>query len=190
MATHYPSLGVTSEDIPGLETFIAGGFPRAEMPALIAQGSPALKRGTILGAITASGKLRRYSRAAVMTGGAFATDSDTGKVSGAATIFLVGDVLKNAAGTTVGTIESIDGDTITLAANAAVAVAVGADIYADGGSGTPVGVLGMDTVAATDGDLPTFMYVTGEFNEALLIGLNAASRTALAALNIYAKRVS
>lgn len=58
------------------------------------------------------------------------------------------------------------------------------------GSETAVGILGVDVPAPTGaGDTPAFMYVTGEFNQALLIGLDTAARADLAALNIYAKKV-
>lgn len=59
------------------------------------------------------------------------------------------------------------------------------------GTGTIIGVLGVDTIATGVGQTtPAFMYVEGEFNEDKLIGLDAAGRTALQALGIYAKRVS
>ena len=59
------------------------------------------------------------------------------------------------------------------------------------GTGTIIGVLAVDTIATGAGETtPTFMYVEGELNEDKLVGLDAAGRTALQALGIYAKRVN
>jgi hypothetical protein len=70
-----------------------------------------------------------------------------------------------------------------------ILISSGAGVAPYTGTGTIVGVLGVDTPAATGGDVPAFMYKTGEFNEDKLVGLDAAGRTALQALNIYARRV-
>lgn len=60
------------------------------------------------------------------------------------------------------------------------------------GTGTILGVLAHDTPATT-GELRAVMFVTGEFNEAKLIGLTtgteATNRAALEAMNIYPKPV-
>ena len=59
--------------------------------------------------------------------------------------------------------------------------------YANGGAdgtGTPVGVLGVD-VDASLSDVSAFMYVTGEFNQSALTGFDEAARSALEALNCY-----
>jgi hypothetical protein len=64
-----------------------------------------------------------------------------------------------------------------------------ATAYAGGGVGTVIGILGVDTPAATGGDVPSFVYKTGEFNEDLLVGFDEAARPLLRALNIYAKKV-
>jgi hypothetical protein len=60
------------------------------------------------------------------------------------------------------------------------------------GTGTILGVLAHDTPATT-GELRAVMYVTGEFNQALLVGLTsgteATNRAALKDMGIYAKPV-
>lgn len=48
MATLYPSLGFTSQDINPDDSFFAGSFPRAENPCTILTGQTALPRGTLL----------------------------------------------------------------------------------------------------------------------------------------------
>lgn len=92
----------------------------------------ACQKGDVLGEITSSGLMRRRSRSLV-TGTAFATTSPTGTVADGS-VFKVGDALTNAAGAAVGTVQSIVGNTITLAANAAVAVATGAAVLGSDGS--------------------------------------------------------
>lgn len=94
----------------------------------------ACQKGDVLGEITASGLMRRRTKTTVDTT-AFATNSATGKLADVSP-FVVGDVLKNAAGATIGTIDSINTETrvVTLAANAAVAVADGAGVYGSDGS--------------------------------------------------------
>lgn len=59
---------------------------------------------------------------------------------------------------------------------------------ASDGSEVAAGVLGCD-VDATSGDVSAFMWTTGEFNEAKLIGLDATGKADLAALNVYAVKV-
>lgn len=58
------------------------------------------------------------------------------------------------------------------------------DNAASDGSQTAVGVLGCD-VDASSGDVSAFMWTTGEFNEAKLIGLDTAGRADLEAINLY-----
>jgi len=94
------------------------------------------QKGDILGIITASGLARRRTRTTVDTT-AFADDSPTGKVADP-TVFKDGDVLKNAAGATIGTIAvggiNLVTRVITLTDDAEVAVANGAGVYGSDGS--------------------------------------------------------
>lgn len=96
----------------------------------------ACRQADLMGIITASGLLRRRTQAKV-TGTAFATNSPTGTVDDAS-VFAVGDALKNAAGSAVGTILSInlETNTITLSANASNAVATDANVFGSDGSQT------------------------------------------------------
>lgn len=57
------------------------------------------------------------------------------------------------------------------------------------GTETIIGVLSRDHEDSTNGTIPSTMYVEGEFNEDALIGLDAAGRTAMQALGMFAKRV-
>ena len=95
--------------------------------ATMANGS-ACQRGDVLGVTTADGLLRRRTRdfadgAGFVTTSAVGYFEDSGK-------FKPGDVLKNAAGTTIGTVAAgginAQNNSITLTGNAAGAVAVGA----------------------------------------------------------------
>lgn len=112
----------------------------------------ACQKGDVMGVITASGLLRRRTKSDVDTI-AFAVDSDTGKLDDV-TPFAAGDVLKNAAGTTIGTIESINTATrvITLTGNAGVAVADGAGVY--GSDGSQVAAVIAEEGSDGDGDTP------------------------------------
>lgn len=96
----------------------------------------ACQKGDVMGEITASGLLRRRTRTTVDTT-AFATNSPTGKVADP-TLFKDGEVLKNSAGATIGTIAvggiNLTTRVITLTGNAAVAVADGAGVYGSDGS--------------------------------------------------------
>ena len=71
--------------------------------------------------------------------------------------------------------------------------AVAGQVKAYDGTGTIVGVLAVATPITT-GEYKAFMYTTGEFNEALMVGLTlgneATNRAALRAMNIYPKPVS
>lgn len=144
---------------------------------LTAKTGYAVGRGDVVGVITASGLARRRSRAAV-TGTAFATNSPTGTVDDV-TVFKVGDVIKNAAGTTIGTIDAINTstNTITLGANAAVAVATGANVFGSDGSQVAKGIAdeGSDGV----GDTPIRVIIGGYLNESLCLRLDATAKTEL-----------
>lgn len=139
--------------------------------------------GTVMGKITTGGKVRRVTRTVVKTGGAFSTAAATGSVVDADDIFKVGDVLKNAAGAAVGTIQSIAGDVITLTANAAVNVAQGAEIMASDGAEKAAGILFHD-VDATEVDRFSALVTRGNLVESKLIGLTAQAKTELGAVSL------
>ncbi|HQU83498.1 MAG TPA: hypothetical protein PKY59_10250 [Pyrinomonadaceae bacterium] len=94
------------------------------------------KKGDVLGEITSSGLFRRRTRAAA-AGSGFSTAAANGTVDDAS-VFTPGDVLKNAAGTTIGTIAANGVNTltnqITLTGNAAVNVAAGNSVFGSDGS--------------------------------------------------------
>lgn len=129
----------------------------------------------VLGEITASKLLRRRSRSLV-TGTAFATNSPTGTVADGA-LFRAGDVLTNSAGANVGTIQSISGNTVTLAANAAVAVATGAAVLASDGSQVAKGISGSGSDG--NGDTPMDVCISAIVTEADIIGLDSTAKTEL-----------
>ncbi len=56
---------------------------------------------------------------------------------------------------------------------------------ANDGSEVARGILTSDTPAAPDGDVPATMYVTGEFFESELTGIDAAGIADLEAINCY-----
>ena len=125
--------------------------------------------------ITASGLIRRRTRAAV-TGTAFAVDSPTGTVDDAS-VFVAGDVLKNAAGVTVGTILSIASNTITLTGNAAVVVATAANVYGSDGSQVAKGIA--EDASDGVGDTPMNVFIGGYLDESLTLRLDATAKTEL-----------
>jgi hypothetical protein len=136
-------------------------------------------RGDVVGVITASVLARRRTQAAV-TGTAFATNSPTGTVDDG-TRFVIGDVLKNTAGTTVGTILNIVGNTITLAANAAVAVATGANVFGSDGSQTAKAIA--DEGSDGDGDTSIRVLIGGYLDESLINGLDSTAKTDLGGIS-------
>lgn len=140
----------------------------------------AIGRGDVIGVITSSGLARRRSRAAV-TGTAFATNSATGTVDDA-TVFKVGDVLKNAAGATVGTIQSIASNTITLTGNAAVAVATGANVFGSDGSQTAAGIA--DEASDGEGNTSIRVMIGGYIDESLCLRLDATAKSELAGATV------
>jgi hypothetical protein len=110
------------------------------------------EKGDVMGVITASGLLRRRTKTTVDTT-AFSTAAATGKLADV-TPFVAGDVLKNAAGATIGTIQSINTATrvVTLTGNAAVNVADGAGVY--GSDGSEVASVIAEEGSDGDGDTP------------------------------------
>jgi hypothetical protein len=61
---------------------------------------------------------------------------------------------------------------------------------ANDGRQTAVGVLGVDVAAATDGDVPAFMYVTGEFNLDAIPNYDVAAAADLIGKNCYLKTIA
>lgn len=140
----------------------------------------ACSQGEPLGKITSGGLHRRRTRAAV-TGTAFATNSPTGTVDDA-TLFVVGDVLKTAAGATVGTIQSIAGNTITLTGNAANAAATGVNVF--GSDGSQVAVCIADNDSDGVGDTPIAGLIGGYLDEAKLLRMDATAKAELGAVSV------
>ncbi len=136
-----------------------------------------VQRGDNCGEITASKKLRRRTRA-VAAGAGFAIDSAVGQVDDAS-IFVIGDVLKNGAGAVIGTVDAVDpvANTVTLEAVAAVAVAAGAAVLGSDGSQVSKAIAydGSDGVGDTNGAV----YIGGYLNEAKLRGLDATAKVEL-----------
>lgn len=135
-------------------------------------------QGDVLGRITADDLYRRRTQAEVTA--AFAVDSDTGTVDDAS-VFVVGDVIENAAGATVGTIESIAGNVITLTANAAVAVAIGANVFGSDGS-QKAAAISDEATDGTETQIPVF--VCGLLVEDRLRGLDATAKTELGGASV------
>ena len=148
------------------------------VPAVAADGHM-VKRGDVVGAISASGKVRRRTRTTA-AGTGFAVDSPTGRVEDAS-VFVANDVLKNAAGATVGTVQSVDTtttpDTVTLTANAAVAVAAGAAVLGSDGSQVAQAISDDETDGA--GDANVAVYISGPLKESKLRGLDATAKAEL-----------
>lgn len=160
-----------------------GGHPSAAVGVTVAN-THIVKQGDVIGKITASGKYRRRTRATVNTT-AFATDSPNGQVLDAS-VFKVGDVLKNVAGVTVGTIQSIDltttPDSIVLTGNAGVAVAAGADVLGSDGSQVAQAVADQETDGTAD--VPIAAIISGKLKESELRGLDASAKSELAGASV------
>jgi hypothetical protein len=131
----------------------------------------AVSQGSVIGQITASKLLRRRSRT-LATGAGFADDSNTGHVVDAS-VFAIGDLLKNEGGETIGTIQAVNtaANTIALVANALVNVVAGEAVLASDGSQKAGGI--SDDAVDGDGDTPIGVIVDGPpLNAALLEGLD------------------
>lgn len=140
----------------------------------------ACAQGDVMGVITASGLLRRRTRTTVDTT-AFSTGTATGKVADP-TVFKDGEVLKNAAGATIGTIAvggiNLVTRVITLTANAAVNVADGAGVY--GSDGSQVASVIAEEGSDGDGDTPINVITQSPaLNISLLRGLDDTAITEL-----------
>lgn len=159
------------------------GHPSASVGVTVKSGF-IVQQGDVVGKVTADGKYRRRSVTSA-TGTGFATTSPTGQVDDAS-VFVVGDVLKNAAGTTIGTVQSINTaaspDTVTLTANAAVVVAAGAEVFGSDGSQVSQGIAD----AETDGtaDTPIAVIICGKLLESRLRGLSATAKSELAGASL------
>jgi hypothetical protein len=151
--------------------------------AVIASGFIALI-GDVLGVISASGKLRRRTRA-VAAGSGFATNAATGQVDDAS-VFKAGDVLKNAAGTTIGTIAAGGVNTstnvITLTGNAAVAVAAGAAVLGSDGSQVAAAISDDETDGTEDANATVI--IGGYLTESELRGLDSTAKTELGGASV------
>ena len=142
-------------------------------------GGAVCAQGDVLGEVTSSKLVRRRTRS-VVGATPFGTGSAVGSVADG-TLFKAGDVLTNAAGTTVGTILSVSGNNITLTGNAAVVVATGAAVLGSDGSQVAKGFAdeGCDGV----GDTPISVCIGGYLVEAQLIGLDATAKTELGGIS-------
>jgi hypothetical protein len=153
--------------------------------ATIAAGF-AVARGAVCGLITATGLARRRTHA-LAAGAGFATNSTTGQVADAS-VFTPGDVLKNAAGATIGTIAPGGVNTttniITLTGNAAVAVAAGAAVL--GSDGSQVAKFIADEASDGVGDTPIPAIIGGLLVEADLSGLDGTAKTELGGVSAVA----
>jgi hypothetical protein len=136
-----------------------------------------VKRGSVCGEIIASKKIRRRSRTNA-AGAGFAVDSPVGHVEDAS-VFVAGDVLKNAAGTTVGTVQSVDAvaNTVTLTGNAGVAVASGAAVLGSDGSQVAKAISFEESDGV--GDTQVSVCIGGPLKEAKLLGLDASAKAEL-----------
>ena len=148
------------------------------------QNGAACQQGDVLGEVTSSEKYRRRSRA-VAAGAGFALNSATGTVEDAG-VFVAGDVLKNAAGATVGTIAAggvnTSTNTITLTGNAAVAVAAGEAVLGSDGSQTAKAIADEANDGTAETQIPTF--VCGLLLEGRLRGLDASAKTELGGASV------
>jgi hypothetical protein len=138
-----------------------------------------VKQGDVIGKITALGEYRRRSRAVVAQDGAFAADSDTGKVDDAS-VFKAADILTKEDGTVVGTILAINLETneITLAANAAVAVASGLAVLGSDGSQVAKGISDGETDGTQAASVPVI--IGGYLDESKLRGLDSTAKAEMA----------
>jgi hypothetical protein len=136
-------------------------------------------RKDVLGVIAASKLLRRRTRT-LAAGTGFAVDSPVGRVEDAS-LFVAGDVLKDANGAVIGTMLSVDTttapDTVTLTGNAAVAVAAGAAVLGSDGSQVAQAIADQGSDGVGDATIAT--YIGGFLNETGLRGLDASAKAEL-----------
>lgn len=144
----------------------------------------ACQQGDVIGEVTSSEIYRRRTRALV-TGAGFLTTANNATVDDAS-VFVAGDVLKNAAGATVGTIAAggvnTTTNTITLTANAAVAVAVGAAVLGSDGSQKAKAIADEACDGVGEEQIPVF--VCGLLLESRLRGLDDTARAELGGASV------
>lgn len=144
----------------------------------------ACAQGDVIGEVAATEMYRRRTRA-VATGAGFVTTSNVGTVDNAS-VFVAGDVLKDAAGATVGTIAAggvnAVTDTITLAANAAVAVAAGAGVVGSDGSQKAKAIADEASDGTTETQIPVF--IMGALVESRLRGLDDSAKSELGGASV------
>lgn len=167
------------ENFPDRISLIAVCQALAPLVPLVIASGHIVKQGDVVGVITASGKGRRRTRATA-TGGGFAANSPTGTVDDAS-VFVPGDVLKDAGGQTVGTIAAggvnTATNTITLTANAAVAVAAGEGVFGSDGSQVAKAVSDDETDGTEDANVSVL--IGGYLVESKLRGLDSTAVTEL-----------
>jgi hypothetical protein len=138
-------------------------------------------QGDVVGEVTAREMYRRRTRA-VATGAGFALNSPTGTVDDAS-VFVAGDVLKNAAGAVIGTVSSVaPAGAITLTANAAVAVAAGAAVLGSDGSQTAKAIADEAADGTAETQIPVF--VCGLLLESRLRGLDDSAKSELGGASV------
>jgi hypothetical protein len=139
---------------------------------LLRDGSVVL-RGDVIGIATATGEGRRRTRT-LAAGTGFAVDSAVGRVVDAS-LFRAGDVLETEDGTDIGTVQSVDEttnpDSVTLVANAAVAVAAGAVVRCADGSAVAKGISDDETDGGEDTSV-SLIIAAPALSEAKLRGLD------------------
>lgn len=144
----------------------------------------ACQQGDVIGEVTATEMYRRRARA-LATGGGFALNSATGTVDDAS-VFVAGDVLKNATGGVIGTIAAggvnADTDTITLTGNAAVAVAAGAAVLGSDGSQKAKAIADEASDGVGETQIPVF--VCGLLLESRLRGLDDTAKAELGGASV------
>jgi hypothetical protein len=83
----------------------------------------------------------------------------------------------NAVGATLGTVDSINGDDVTLTGNASINAAAGAVVLGSDGSEVAAGV--SDLGSDGDGDTSVPVFIGGYLNESLIHGLDSTAKTEL-----------
>lgn len=142
------------------------------------------QQGDVLGVTTSSGQARRRTRTTA-AGSGFAINATTGQVADAS-VFVPGDVVKDATGATVGTIAAGGVNTttniLTLTANASVAVAAGAAVLGSDGSQTAKAIADETTDGSADASVSVF--VCGLLDESRLRGLDATAKAELGGASV------
>jgi len=157
-----------------------GGFKSCQIPLTVKAGTK-VRRGVVIGIVTADGYVRERTRS-LAKGTGFADNSPTGQVEDGS-LFKVGDVLKNEAGDTIGTVLGVDltttPDTITLNANAAVNVAVDDAVLGSDGSQVAKGIADEAVVSTEAKDTVLSPIIGGALKQNLLVGLDDSAKAEL-----------